>query len=308
MVDSGSDRETERLLQELADSLEERALLLVDNRNIGFVPSANRGFAHCDAPYLALVRSGTLVPEGWIEPLVAYAEAHADAGILVPRLSNGRDDLPDEALELECGSFCAMVITRAAYLALEGFNEQMDDGYWCLKEYTRRACDRGFQTVSVPAPQLVCEERVRLGSEKRREEALQRSISLFTGRWGTGARYCVHVPEGTDPDQLRHKLETLLKGARHGDRFWVLLPRALYRGPKDGKLALHENIRLVPLPRLWGESRGERIYRQLSAEHPDLVAVAGVDGIPFPWDGSALPFTELAERIRSGYPGTPETA
>ncbi|UFS71224.1 glycosyltransferase [Geomonas sp. RF6] len=304
MVDSGSDRETERILQELADSLEENALLLHDDHNIGFVRSANRGLAHCEAPYLALVRSGSLVPPGWFEPLLAFAEAHPDAGILVPSLSNQRAELPREPLEMESGSFCAMVITREAYLACQGFDEGMDDGSWCLKDYTRRACAAGFFTYAVPSPQVLCEEEVRLGSQKRRDEALQRSISLFTERWGTGRSYCVHLPDGTDATLLRHKLEVLLKGARHGDRYWVLLPKALYHGAKGGGLFLHENIRLVPLPRFCTIARQGRVYREIVAACPGIVSVAAVDGIPFPWGDPYLPFTELAERIRAGYPET----
>jgi GT2 family glycosyltransferase len=301
MMDCGSDRETERLLQEFADGLDDRALLMRDDSNIGFVRAANRGFARSEAPYLVLVKSTTQVSAGWLEPLLAFAAAHPEAGILVPRHWPG-DPVCRESVEVEAASFGAMLISRAAFQASGGFDEDLDGDLWCLKDFTRRACSRGFLTFRVPGPAVTCRAEVRLGSERRREETLQHSIALFRERWGEGGSYLVHVPKGVDAGLLRQKLDWLVKGARHGNSYRVLLPASLYRVAELGGFAfLHENVRLTPLP-LWSTQAGKRrIFERISAENPGIVPVAAVDGIDFPWSPSFLPFTELSERIRLGY-------
>ena len=301
MCDSGSDRETEKLLQEFADGLDERALLMRDDSNLGFVRAANRGLERSEAPYLALVRNTTQVPPGWLAPLLSFATAHPDAGILIPCLK------PEAApcrgpIEVESASFAAMVITRRLYQEIGGFDEGLDGGRWCLTDYTRRACAKGLFTYLVPGPAVSFQEEVLLGSERRRQETLERSVALFRERWGEGEDYLVHVPKGVELDLLQQRLDWLLKGARHGDRFSVLLPAPLCKtAQKAGLAELHEHVQLIPLPRLTGESGRRRVFERLRSLHPGALPVAAVDGIPFPWSDAPLSFSELTERIRSGY-------
>jgi GT2 family glycosyltransferase len=301
MLDCGSERETEKLLQELADGLDERALLMRDDSNIGFVRAANRGFARSEAPFIALIKSSTQVCAGWLGPLLSFAAAHPEAGILVPRLSPGGFACSGP-VEVSSASFAAMVVSRRLFLEVGGFDEGMDGGIWCLRDFTRRACSKGFFTFQVPGPEVSCQEEVLLGSERRREENLRRSIALFRERWGEEGHYLVHVPKGVDLSLLRQKLDWLLKGARHGDRYVVLLPAALHKAAVQGGFASpHENVRLMALPRLSTEGGKRRIFERVAAEHPGIVPVAAVDGIAFPWSDSSLHFTELSERIRLSY-------
>jgi GT2 family glycosyltransferase len=302
MMDCGSDRETERMLQEFADGLEERALLMRDDSNIGFVRAANRGLERSEAPFIALLRSSTQVSAGWLEPLLSFAAAHPEAGILVPQLVPGGLSC-DQPVEIASGSFAAMVISRELFRVAGGFDEGMDGGHWCLRDYTRRACAKGFLTYQVPGPEVTCQEEVVLGSERRREENLRRSIALFQERWGTDGSFLVHVPKGVDAALLRQKLDWLLKGARHGDSFVVLLPAALLKAARQGGFAFqHENVKLVGLPLLSTDTAKRRIFERIMSEHPGMVAVAAIDGIDFPWSQAYLSFTELSERIRLGYP------
>lgn len=301
MMDCGSERETERLLQEIADGLDERALLMRDDSNIGFVRAANRGLERSEAPYIALLKSTSLVSAGWLEPLLAFAAAHPDAGILVPQHSPPAAEY-ERPLEITSGSFSAMVIRRELFQEIGGFDETLDGAAWCLKDFTRRACAKGYYTWLVPGPAVACQEEVQLGSERRREEILHHSQEVFRERWGAGQSYVLHVPKGVDLTLLHQKFDWLLKGARHGDSYFVLLPAALYKAAKqEGFGYVHENIRLVGLPLLSTESGRRKVYEHLTVEHPGVRAVAAVDGIPFPWDVAYLPFTELSEWIRAGY-------
>jgi len=302
MLDCGSERETEKMLQEFADGLDDRALLMRDDSNVGFVRAANRGFERSEAPYIALVRNSTEVCAGWLEPLLSFAAAHPEAGILVPRQSP-EASVSLAPVEVTAASFAAMVLSRKLFLEVGGFDEGMDGGVWCLRDYTRRACSKGFFTFLVPGPAVSCQEEVPLGSERRREESLRHSMALYQERWGEEESYLVHVPKGVEPALLRTKLDWLLKGARHGNSYLVLLPAALHKAAvQEGFAHLHENVRLVALPRLSTEGGRRRLFQRIAAETPGMIPVAAVDGIAFPWSSSYLPFTELAERIRLGYP------
>ena len=299
MMDCGSERDTEKMLQDFADGLDDRALLMRDDSNIGFVRAANRGFERSEAPFIALLRNSSQVPAGWLEPLLDFAAAHPEAGILVPQQTGA--PACREPVEVAAASLSAMVISRKLFLEAGGFDEELDGGFWCLRDFTRRACSRGYLTFQVPGPAVSCQDEVKLGSERRREEGLRRSIGLFRERWGEGGDYLVHVPKGVDPALLRQKLDWLLKGARHGDSYQVLLPQALYKAALQGGFAfLHENVKLVALP-FWSGAAGKRkVYERIVAENPGIAPVAAVDGIDFPWAPSYLPFTELSERIRLG--------
>ena len=301
MVDCGSERDTERLLQEFADSLDERALLMRDDSNIGFVRSANRGFESSEAPYLALVRNTSVVTPGWVEPLLDFAKGHPEAGVLIPCFDPGEPC--GNPVEVESGSFAAMVITRELYREVGGFDEAMDGGVWCLRDYTRRACAKGFLTYQVPGASVSYQEEVALGSEQRRRETLQRSMKLFKDRWGEGGSYLLHVPKGVELVLLEQKLDWLVKGARHGDSYTLLLPAALHHAAQQAGLgSLHENVKLVPLPRLGWNGIKKRLYEKIVAQKPGIVPVTAVDGMPFPWSDSYLSFSELSERVRQRSP------
>lgn len=298
IVDCGSDRDTERMLQEFADALDERALLMRDDSNIGFVRAANRGFESSSAPFLALLRSTSIVPARWLDPLLQFAHTHPQAGILLPCLAPG--DPVEKPCEVTSGSFAAMVLSRELYREIGGFDEGMDGGAWALKDFTRHACAKGYLTYRVPGPAVSRQEEQLLGSEQRRRETLQRSMALFRERWGEGASYLLHVPKGVDPEHLNQKLSWLVQGARHGDYYTVLLPFTLNRAVlQSGLTCLHENVKLVPLPRLGWDGKKRRLYEKLAAERPGTIPVTAVDGLPFPWSERFLSFSELTERIAS---------
>ncbi|QWV95151.1 glycosyltransferase [Geomonas oryzisoli] len=298
IVDCGSERDTERMLQEFADGLDERALLMRDDSNIGFVRAANRGFESSTAPFLALVRSTSIVTARWLDPLLQFAQEHPQAGILLPCLDPGE---PFEGpCEVESASFAAMVLRRELYQETGGFDESLDGGAWCLKDFTRRACAKGYVTCQVPGPAVSHQEEVPLGSELRRRETLQRSLTTFRERWGEGGSYLLHVPKGVELDLLRQKLDWLLQGARHGDCYTVLLPHALNQAAQlSGLTCLHENVKLVPLPRLAWDGMKRRMYEKLIAQRPGTMPVTAVDGLPFPWSERYLSFSELTERIKA---------
>lgn len=305
MVDNGSDRETERLLQEFAEGLDDRAFLLRNDINQGEVKALNRGLAKGEAEYLAVVRSSSLVSAGWVEPLLEFLRQRPDAGVVLPRLVNAANKKGEPhghqpfAREVCCGSFAAMLIRKKLYDAVGGFDEQMDGGIWCLNDYSRRACRADFLTFSVAGGTVSFVDEVPLGSVARREEMMRRTISLFRGRWGEDTAYCMVMPKGTDLSMVGRKLELLLDGARRGVFFSVVVSSSLYKEMvRAGSVALHENIRIEPLPLICTDSRIRKILARIVSERPDTVMVVGIDGMGAPGVDNPLAFTELEERIR----------
>ena len=54
--------------------------------NYGFTGGYNRALAQVDAEYYLLINSDIQVAPGWLEPLVAYMDAHPDCGVCGPKL------------------------------------------------------------------------------------------------------------------------------------------------------------------------------------------------------------------------------
>ncbi|HEY6872497.1 MAG TPA: glycosyltransferase [Geobacteraceae bacterium] len=305
LMNNGSERETERLLEEFAEGLDERALLISSTLNIGFVKAVNRGLARSGAEFTAVVRSSSLVTQGWLEPLLMLAGARADAGVVVPRLVRSplsrkmhHGTPPVSIIEIPHGDFAAMLIRKELYDRIGAFDEEMDGGIWCLKDFARRALRAGFLTFAAEGGPVLYRDEPSLGSVARREEVLARSRAAYADRWGAERSFCVHFPKEADPDAVRRKFEVMLRGARQGHSFTVLAPLKIFRElVRGGYGSLHRAIRLEELPRLFADGRAEKIAASLSAGTAGLVTVAGMEGIPFPGAGGSIPFAELERLI-----------
>lgn len=304
LVDNGCDRETERLLQEFAERLDHYALLLRTDTNQGGVKAVNRGLARAEAEHIMVVRNTSVVTGGWLEHVAAFAESRPDAGVIIPRLMEGQDGNGKKrnvgkgvTTEVSHGSLAAMLIRKELYDLIGGLDEDMDGGLWCLKDYSRRAYRQGFLTFAVEESVVYCSEDTPLGSVARREEALRRSISQFTERWGEEKAFCVHMPKGADIAIMRQRCEVMLKGARQGHVFTILVHSGLHKELVKAHCdRLHENMRIEPLPVLFTEGGCRKILESLRRDKPGAIAISGIDGIPFPGTDDVMPFSEV-ERL-----------
>ncbi|MEO8056402.1 MAG: glycosyltransferase [Acidobacteriota bacterium] len=86
-VNDASDGETTAFLR-----AQDGIVLLENERNLGFVESANRGLLFSDAPWVCLLNSDTLLTEGALERMVAGCEKDSAIGLATP-LSNGAVNL-----------------------------------------------------------------------------------------------------------------------------------------------------------------------------------------------------------------------
>ncbi len=301
LVDNGSDRETERLLQEFAEILDQRALLLRNDANQGYIRAVNRGLARAEAPYVAIVRNSTIVSDGWLEPLLKFAAEKNEAGIIIPRLvpansgklsPAGHSATP--ASETDHGSLAAMFLKKRLYELIGGFDEEMDGGVWCLRDFSRRACRAGFFTYRVESAPVSFAEEVPLGSTERREQAIQRSIAMYRERWGDDSSFLLHFPKGADLNVLRQKLVPILQGARQGHDFSILThPRLHKELTAAGCHLLHERIRFVRLPLVFETRAIKGLLAGAEKKVPAIQAVSGIDGMEFPGGIASIPFSQL---------------
>ena len=82
VADNGSTDPSLRTLGEEFPQVRTVAL----GENYGFTGGYNRALAAVDAEYLVLINSDILVEPGWLEPLVAYMDAHPECGVCGPKL------------------------------------------------------------------------------------------------------------------------------------------------------------------------------------------------------------------------------
>jgi GT2 family glycosyltransferase len=305
IVDNGSDRETERILEEFAEILDQRAILLRNNVNQGYVRAVNMGMARSDAKYITVISNTSTVTESWLETLTRFAESRRDAGIIVPRLVKGHEFRQVKKnrpafthTEADHASLASMIMTRQAYEMIGGIDEGMDSGLWCLMDLSRRAYRAGFLTFRVEESLVFFEDDVPMGSVERRKTALQRSIGLYRERWGDSRSYCIHMPRSADIDMLRQRLDVLLLGARQGHSFSVITHSRLFKElAKTGVDHLHELIRFIKMP-LFFESRAlDKFLATADPNMSDVQPVAGIDGTAFPAGIRGIPFAELEQMI-----------
>jgi GT2 family glycosyltransferase len=76
------------------------AVLCVHTSNLGFATGNNRALPHADGRYVLFLNPDTIVTDGALDTLVAYADAHPEAGIVGPKLLNA-----DGSLQFSCRAF-----------------------------------------------------------------------------------------------------------------------------------------------------------------------------------------------------------
>jgi len=250
MVNIGSERETESILHEFAEALDDRALLIAAERNIGAVAGLNLGLSRSNAPLALLVSPDTRLEPGWFTAVASLFAEHADAGSAAFRKSGGAS--PSAPLEADYGAFEAMLVRRSLYAAAGGFDEGMDGGEWALRDFARRALISGYKTYSVGSRQVTFLPQRELGSAERREERKRLARETYIARWGEPATFLLNCPEslfGVEAEALK---DALLASARQGNRVVTVAGRKAAKTLlAHGLSAIHENISFQPLPRFF---------------------------------------------------------
>lgn len=300
VVDNGSSRETELMLEEFSEPLGDEGLFIKSERNLGMIPAINIGLARSDGDCAVILRPHVRVTGGWLSGLLAACQA-PHAGIVSPLFdgSGAPDILPLTSgcsmMETFDVSFCALALMGEMHRQLGGFDEGLDSGEWCLKDYVRRAWSKGFHTCITSRSLVVCGEETVFGSDERRRQQSGFSRDSFRERWGIGRHYAIYFGRDSAAAGLADSIETIVEGARQGHRFTLLLHR---RQAADfqrlGWNARHTGIELERLSPLMPQRDLLRRFAALQAAVPDVIAVRGPDGGPFPGAEAAIPFDDLS--------------
>jgi len=299
VVDNGSSRETELMLEEFSEPVGERGLFIKTERNIGLVPAINLGLARSDSDFAMIVRPQVMVHDGWLKALLEAAEA-TGAGILSPVFTGaGAPPLPTLApgctlMEICTVSFTALLMRREMLIMIGSFDESLDGGEWCLKEYVRRAAAGGYSACITSRCMLKCDPEQIFGSFERRHEMLQNSRLAYLAVWGVNNHYVVYFGKETDAADLGGTIDAILSAARLGHRFTLLLHRCQYSDfRRKGWNGLHVGIELYRISTLFTQRNLKRKLSALLDESPDMLAVRGSVGLQFPLIDTAISMDEL---------------
>lgn len=305
IVDNGSSRETELMLEEFSESLDDQGLFIKSEKNIGLVAAINIGLARSDSDYTVIVRPHVTVQPGWLEVLVKAAES-TGAGIVSP-LFSGADapNLPKlvpgcTVMESCTVSFATLLVRTEMRMVAGTYDEGLDGDEWCLNEYVRRAAAYGYRTCITGGVRLPCSASQQFGSAQRRKEMMQNSRAAYLSRWGVARHYVVYFGKNTDPESLGDSVAAILDGARQGHRFTLLLHGRHYSSfRKTGWNGLHTGVELFRLSFLFPQRDLQRKILFLRGASPDLLLVNGCKDFSFKGVDSALSLDNLISSIQS---------
>ena len=308
IVDNGSSRETELMLEEFSEPMGEQGLFIKSERNIGLVAAINLGLASSDSDYTVIIRPHVTVRSGWLETLVNAAET-TGAGIVSP-LFGGVDapKLPELApgcpvMESCSVSFATLLLSTEMRRTAGLFDETLDGDQWCLCEYTRRVAAVGYRTVITGRSRLICASGQQFGSLQRRNETIEKSRSAYIARWGINRHYCVYFGPKADVGSVTETITTILNGARQGHRFTLLLHRRQYAAfRKMGWHGLHTGIELLPLSLLFPLRDLQRKISALRTASPDMLSVRGCSETRLPGVDAAISRDELCNSFMPTQP------
>ncbi len=87
VADNGS---TDNSLEVLAKEFPTVKTIVLD-QNYGFAEGYNRAIAQVDSEYVVLLNSDVETPDGWLEPLLDYLDAHSEIAAVQPKVRSWRD-------------------------------------------------------------------------------------------------------------------------------------------------------------------------------------------------------------------------
>jgi len=301
IIDNGSNRETELMLDEFSERLGDQALFMAAERHLGLVPAINRCLASSGSDFAVIVRPHVMVCKGWLKNLLDAARMPG-VGLVTPVFrGSGAPELsrPGSGCTLTetfSISFASLLISGELHRQLGGFDEGMDGGAWCLRDYVRRAEASGYHTCVTAHPELECGPETVFGSQERRREQTRLSRECYLSRWGIARNYCLYFGPHADAGDLSGTVEAIAAAARRGHRFTLLLHRRQFKEFRSrGWDCQHTAVTVCRLPLLGAQRSLARRISALQAIDPDLIPVRGTEDVVFPGAAAAMCLSDVME-------------
>lgn len=197
--------------------------VLHNDRNLGFLHSANRGAAAASGEHVVLLNNDTQVTAGWLDELVATADADPRVGIVGCRLvypdrrlqeaggiiwnsgygwNYGRGDSPDLGQygyrrEVDYCSGAALLVRRAVWQSLHGFDPVFAPAYYEDTDLCFRARQQGWKVIYQPRATVFHIEGASHGTDLHAGGKSQQvhNHAVFVNRWSG------QLPEQQNEDQ-----------------------------------------------------------------------------------------------------------
>jgi glycosyltransferase involved in cell wall biosynthesis len=299
IIDNGSNRETELMLDEFSERLGDHALFMTAERHLGLVPAINRGLASSDAGSAVIVRPHVIVGSGWLDALLEAARMPG-VGLVTPVFRGSgvpavfRPGPGCTLTETFSLSFTALLINGELHRQLGGFDEGLDGGEWCLRDYIRRTETSGYHTCVTARTELACGPETVFGSQERRQEQTRLSRDRYLSRWGIARHYCLYFGPEADAAELSGTVDAIVAAARRGHRFELLLHRKQFKEfRRRGWTGLHTAVTSFKLP-IFGAGRSlSRHFEALQTADPDLLPLRATENVIFPGVAAPMCLTEV---------------
>ncbi len=235
MVDNASDGETKCYLESLKAEKWLPAILIRNEKNLGFVKAVNQGINSSDADYVCILNNDTLVTKGWLTEMINIAQTHEDIGIVNPS-SNNLGQRPQkgeplllyaEKLKSQSGKFVelgaaigfCMLIKRAVIKKIGLFDEIYGMGNFEDTDYSRRAVKEGYKCARACGAYVYHRENTSFNKIKAYEEDFKRNKEIYEFRWGRSRRIA-YVLNAVDENGLKKLESEAMKVARGGSWVW----------------------------------------------------------------------------------------
>ena len=287
------------ILDDVAEALGEQARILTAERNLGLVPAINRGLHSSAADYAVILQPQVQVSPGWLDALLEVAHL-PDVGVVSPVFRGSEQSFlprPEPGcsrMETFTVSLAALMLKGDLQRSLGGFDESLDGGEWCLRDFLRRAGHAGYHCCVTATPELSSGKATLFGSPERRSESARLSRESYLSRWGVRRHYCIYFGREQGMDTIDAVMETILAGARCGHRYTLLLHHGQARQfRKLGLSGLHTGIALHSLPLIGAGRAVSRLAAAFRETDPDTVLVCSSAEPCFPGGAAAIPLNEL---------------
>lgn len=281
VVDNASSRETELMLEEFSEPLDDAALFMKSEKNVGLVKSINMGLALSDSDFAVIVRPHVLVTSNWLDELIDAAKQGMSCPIYLDKnsIDTPRPVKGISRMETCAISFSVLALSRDMRNEIGVFDEDMDGGTWCLADYVKRAASHGYKTFVSSGSKVLAGKATVYGSDERIADITRASLTTFQKRWGARKHFAVYFGRVIDIEKLQKCVDILLDAARHGHRFTVLLHRkqnSIF--VRSGWNFLHTSIELCTISALFSKRDLEKQLASLAIKYPEITVVEGAYG------------------------------
>jgi GT2 family glycosyltransferase len=245
IVDNGSEPAVRTYLKGVQPQGCIREVVLLQNdANEGFPRGMNRGLRASTAPYACILNNDLIFTAGWLEELIALAQAHRDLGVINPSSSTfGEAPAPGQALEAYaarlrqragqytevgmCIGFC-MLITREVLQRIGGFSEEVDRIFFEDEDFCMRVQQAGFRCAVAHGAYVYHAEHKTVRKMPEREALFARNRDWCARRWGRRVRvlWPRFEPLQAGSPELRRWLEQLVGLARRRTHVYAYAVRS----------------------------------------------------------------------------------